>query len=406
MRNRWRKRVLVVILMFAVLGVATGAAMATPAFSPAPVRTLTGWDAYPWDRIELLRDPFTGITEKYVAPMDDGQIVAGFGTTTPPASDFLLHYAPWWDDPAAVHPVPVLLVHGSGGNANSAWIGTWADGLAMDLSDRGYRVFAVSFASPHGKIEYKAEVLADAIAKLKAATGQEKVDIVAHSMGGLVARYYLEGFSLTPYRGDVRRFVMIGTPNGGVDVTFRHPDKSDFVSTLMPVPSGWIYNYWMGGDVYQDSINSGKYDGTLEMSARWDGVYPFASDEKTRVSYFGGSYYGFIPTWPFWAKLYEGKGVEAAIAQGGYFMARINGHGIPAGVEYGTIAGTNQWFGPFPAETDGPSDGIVFISSVEYLAGLERDGNPITLREQVYANHDAIVFDATTYGIVDGFLGR
>lgn len=39
----------------------------------------------------------------------------------------------------------------------------------------------------------------------------EKVDIISHSMGGLVTRYYIGN----GYQGDIRKFVMIGTPNHG-----------------------------------------------------------------------------------------------------------------------------------------------------------------------------------------------
>ena len=38
------------------------------------------------------------------------------------------------------------------------------------------------------------------------------VDIIAHSMGGIVARSYIQGNS---YRGDVDQLIMIGTPNFG-----------------------------------------------------------------------------------------------------------------------------------------------------------------------------------------------
>jgi len=46
----------------------------------------------------------------------------------------------------------------------------------------------------------------------KKMSGQDQVDIVAHSMGGLVAREYIQGKN---YKNDVGRFVMVGTPNKG-----------------------------------------------------------------------------------------------------------------------------------------------------------------------------------------------
>lgn len=57
--------------------------------------------------------------------------------------------------------------------------------------------------------------LIEAIDLALAATGQPKVILVAHSMGGLVSRAYLESAS---YRGDVAAVYTLGTPHIGVPV--------------------------------------------------------------------------------------------------------------------------------------------------------------------------------------------
>ncbi len=41
-----------------------------------------------------------------------------------------------------------------------------------------------------------------------------KVDVVSHSMGGLIARYYVNGYNA--YSNDVRKLFMVGTPNHGI----------------------------------------------------------------------------------------------------------------------------------------------------------------------------------------------
>jgi len=70
-----------------------------------------------------------------------------------------------------------------------------------------------------GSISNYALGLAIEIDYIKKREGCSKVDIVAHSMGGLVARRYIEsedfGFGST-YKNDVANLVMIGTPNYGV----------------------------------------------------------------------------------------------------------------------------------------------------------------------------------------------
>lgn len=61
------------------------------------------------------------------------------------------------------------------------------------------------------------EYLRDWISKAKEKTGASKVDIIAHSMGGLVARSYIQGDN---YGNDVDQFIMLGTPNYGAVDTY------------------------------------------------------------------------------------------------------------------------------------------------------------------------------------------
>ncbi len=57
----------------------------------------------------------------------------------------------------------------------------------------------------------------------KQAAGVSKVHIVAHSMGGLVARSYIESgieWGDNKYADDVARFAMVGTPNEGAELAY------------------------------------------------------------------------------------------------------------------------------------------------------------------------------------------
>ncbi|HSH05526.1 MAG TPA: choice-of-anchor J domain-containing protein, partial [Anaerolineae bacterium] len=67
--------------------------------------------------------------------------------------------------------------------------------------------------------------LIEAIDTAKADTGQDKVILISHSMGGLVSRAYLEG---SLYRDDVVAVFTLGTPNIGVPV----PALQELVETL------------------------------------------------------------------------------------------------------------------------------------------------------------------------------
>jgi triacylglycerol lipase len=69
----------------------------------------------------------------------------------------------------------------------------------------------VSFEDPVGSNRDHARELAEAIARVQTRTGAHRVDIVAHSMGGLATRYYLKNGG-----GQVvRRVVFVASPHRG-----------------------------------------------------------------------------------------------------------------------------------------------------------------------------------------------
>ena len=71
---------------------------------------------------------------------------------------------------------------------------------------------ALTFASPTGDNTTHAAELARAVDALLERTGAERVDIVAHSMGGLATRKYLDDLGGAQR---VRRVVLLATPNQG-----------------------------------------------------------------------------------------------------------------------------------------------------------------------------------------------
>nr|WP_320190281.1 PKD domain-containing protein [uncultured Desulfobacter sp.] len=72
------------------------------------------------------------------------------------------------------------------------------------------------FIQPRTGDLYKwAYKLSEEISKLKLDTGTKKVDIVAYSAGGLIARWYIQ----KGYRNDVRKFISEASPHHGTDVS-------------------------------------------------------------------------------------------------------------------------------------------------------------------------------------------
>jgi triacylglycerol esterase/lipase EstA (alpha/beta hydrolase family) len=126
---------------------------------------------------------------KFGAP---GNVIAGgLGSALDPmrnpagANDFACK-------PSAKHPNPVVLVHGTFGNAYDSW-----SGLAPVLRSYGYCVFAVNYGGAEssvfkatGDIPTSAAEIGRFVDKVRTATGAAKVDLVGHSQGGSVSRYY------------------------------------------------------------------------------------------------------------------------------------------------------------------------------------------------------------------------
>jgi len=77
---------------------------------------------------------------------------------------------------------PVVLLPGYTENAGALW---W---FARKLARRGFRPFLVDFPSTFASIDRNVAFLREKLAAICAATGSARVAIVAHSMGGVVAR--------------------------------------------------------------------------------------------------------------------------------------------------------------------------------------------------------------------------
>lgn len=82
----------------------------------------------------------------------------------------------------------------------------------LELSHRP--VLALDFPS-HKTIEESCDTLAAGVMELKNATGSDKVDLICHSRGGLVARWWIHKLGGAAH---VERVVTLGTPHGGTRI--------------------------------------------------------------------------------------------------------------------------------------------------------------------------------------------
>jgi triacylglycerol esterase/lipase EstA (alpha/beta hydrolase family) len=150
-------------------------------------------------------------------------------------------------DPAPV-PVerPVLLVHGVLCNA-----GVWVR-FARYLRRHGVTgLYSLSYGPPLASIDAFAAQLARKIDAIVAATGAPRVSIVAHSMGGLVARAYVRQHG----SARIERIVTIGSPHHGSMLAWFFPGQA--LSQMRP------------GNPWLAQLNAERPDPGLRLVSLW-----------------------------------------------------------------------------------------------------------------------------------------
>jgi pimeloyl-ACP methyl ester carboxylesterase len=170
--------------------------------------------------------------------------------------------------------LPVLLVHG---NLEDARI--WATWQNM-LTEDGIPFYTVTFTSDDkcGSAANHAIELQTIVQKILKSTGYKKVNVAAHSKGGLDARAYLSTGT-----ENVANLIMIGTPNAGSPLAFMNNFCAPGIFDLRPgasvqeaprnvhtkyftISGDWLPNIWgfgNGGNIYIP----GPDDGIVPLSS-------------------------------------------------------------------------------------------------------------------------------------------
>ena len=110
---------------------------------------------------------------------------AGIVQVSPPGAN------DWSCKPTAEHPYPVVLVPGTFESMEKNW-----STLSPHLKSAGYCVFALNYGETNGvyataPVAESAQELAPFVEAVRAATGAKKVNLVGHSQGGMMPRYYM-----------------------------------------------------------------------------------------------------------------------------------------------------------------------------------------------------------------------
>ncbi len=116
-----------------------------------------------------------------------GQALTAPDSAPPGAND-------WTCKPSSAHPYPVVLVPGTFADMADDF-----NSVAPLLYDYGYCVFALNYGGTPGSpiqsigdIAASASQLATFVRQVLSATGAGKVDIVGHSQGGMMPRYFID----------------------------------------------------------------------------------------------------------------------------------------------------------------------------------------------------------------------
>jgi triacylglycerol esterase/lipase EstA (alpha/beta hydrolase family) len=121
----------------------------------------------------------------------------------------------WSCQLTAAHPDPVILVHGTFANMDDNW-----QAASPLLADNGYCVYAFNYGGASagdpiqgtGEIAASAAQLAAFVTTVLARTGASKVDLVGHSQGGMMPRYYINSLGGA---AKVNDFVALAPSNYG-----------------------------------------------------------------------------------------------------------------------------------------------------------------------------------------------
>jgi hypothetical protein len=149
--------------------------------------------------------------------------LTGFVTEMTWAGAHMLTYlsgsrAEEWDPDACHRPgTPILLVHGLNDNRSAFMV------MRRKLRQSGSTpVCCWNYSSMSGDIPRLAANLGQHIDQVRARTGRERIHVVGHSLGGLIARYHLQRQG-----GDrsIESLVTLGTPHQGTVLALMMPTQ-------------------------------------------------------------------------------------------------------------------------------------------------------------------------------------
>jgi photosystem II stability/assembly factor-like uncharacterized protein len=237
-------------------------------------------------------------------------------------------------------------------------VGHTYDGLIDYLLARGYKRDQTLFVFPYDWMQdnaVSARQLAEKIYSVRQICGCTQVDVVAHSMGGLVARSYIEG---SEYSGDIHALIELGTPNAG---------------------AAEVYGLWESGE-YQSNLDLPNKLLNLAVQAL---ASPVAASSKAQLvrryipavqqllpvfDYIVGRHYpDSYPRNPFLSDLNQPNGLALLRQRVAFYAVGSEDHPtLQSLVVDGLHPDATVWTeGAITSQSTGPGDSLVLRSSLE-----------------------------------------
>jgi triacylglycerol esterase/lipase EstA (alpha/beta hydrolase family) len=189
--------------------------------------------------------------------LPQGTILTGFATEISDPGGF----PPGMNVPCALtaaHPFPVVLVAGTIANENVSW-----QALSPALADEGYCVYGFNYGATSatsgrfyglGDIPTSAQTLAAFVKGVLSSTHAKKVDLVGHSQGGMMPRYYMKFLGGA---AKVNMLVGLAPSNHGTTLDGLTTLTSLFGSNLMTGGACDACTEQLVGSTFLDKLNAG-----------------------------------------------------------------------------------------------------------------------------------------------------
>ena len=144
---------------------------------------------------------------------------------------------------------PIILAHGIA--AKQLRIMNAFGRIGVELEKAGYRVF-IADTDGFGSIEHNAEQLRDFVNRVKLLTGAEKVNIIAHSKGGLDSKYMITKLNM---EDSVASLTTLCTPHRGSIIASKIWDLPMPIKKLLAFGIDMFYCLFLG-DKHPDSLRA------------------------------------------------------------------------------------------------------------------------------------------------------